>query len=53
MEALQVVFVVLKLAGLVDWSWWFVMSPTLAGVGIFVGVVLWAAAKEAYREIEK
>jgi hypothetical protein len=26
-EILLVVFVVLKLCGLIDWSWWWVLSP--------------------------
>lgn len=26
---LQVIFLVLKLAGLVAWSWWWVMAPAL------------------------
>lgn len=31
LTTLQVVFLVLKLAGLVNWSWWFVFVPTIAG----------------------
>ena len=38
----QVVFIVLKLLGLINWSWWWVMSPSLIGLAI-VAVVLIAA----------
>lgn len=31
---LQVIFIVLKLLNLIDWSWWWVMSPTLITIGI-------------------
>lgn len=43
LEALTVVFIVLKLVGILDWSWWWVMSPLIGSVvalvigsGIFV-----------------
>lgn len=29
-----IVFVVLKLTGGIDWSWWWVLSPTIAVVGL-------------------
>ena len=35
----QVVFIVLKLLGLIDWSWWWVMSPTIIGASISVIVL--------------
>jgi len=35
----QVVFIVLKLLGLINWSWWWVMSSSLVGLAI-VAVVL-------------
>ncbi len=49
---LTIVFVVLKLTGVIAWSWWWVLAPTwiplaltlfillLAGMGLFVGM-LW------------
>lgn len=46
----QVVFIVLKLLGLINWSWWWVMSPTLVGLAIsvvFLVVVLVLAASKA------
>lgn len=27
-----IIFVVLKLTGFIDWSWWFVVSPFVVGV---------------------
>lgn len=44
---LTVVFVVLKLVGVIDWSWWWVVSPTLINMGLFcivvIGIGIWAA----------
>lgn len=31
---LQIVFLVLKLTGLIDWSWWLVLVPLWADIGI-------------------
>lgn len=28
------VFIALKLAKVIDWSWWLVLSPSLIGIGI-------------------
>ena len=30
--SLQIVFVVLKLCGVIDWPWWLVLSPMLLAV---------------------
>lgn len=30
---LQIVFLVLKLTGLIDWSWWLVLVPLWADIG--------------------
>lgn len=39
---LTVAFVVLKLTGYIDWSWWWVISPIWISivVGLLVGVVI-------------
>lgn len=47
---LQVVFIVLKLCGVIDWSWWWVLSPTwisiaLAVLLIVIGFILLAIVK--------
>lgn len=33
-SVLTVVFVVLKLCGLIDWSWWWVLSPIWISIGL-------------------
>ena len=40
---LTIIFVIAKLFGVIDWSWWLVFAPTVASVVIgwlFVAVVL-------------
>ena len=40
---LTIIFVVAKLFGVIDWSWWLVFAPTIVAVTIgwlFVAVVL-------------
>lgn len=37
---LTVAFVVLKLCGVISWSWFWVLSPTIIGVGLGVAFVL-------------
>ncbi len=39
-----VVFIVLKLVGVIDWSWWWVLSPLWVGLAAIVaGIVLYRA----------
>lgn len=37
---LTIVFIVLKLVGVINWSWWWVLSPLL--IGLLIGLVLLA-----------
>lgn len=37
---LGVAFVVLKLCGVIDWSWWWVLSPFWIPLAFYIGVVL-------------
>ena len=37
---LTVTFVVLKLCGVISWSWFWVLSPTIIGVGLGVAFIL-------------
>jgi len=37
---LTIVFIVLKLTSVIDWSWWWVLSPIWIGVAFWVVVVL-------------
>jgi glucan phosphoethanolaminetransferase (alkaline phosphatase superfamily) len=34
-DIMFIVFLILKLAGLIDWSWWWVISPVLIPMGIY------------------
>lgn len=50
---LGVAFIVLKLAGVISWSWWWVLAPFWAPVGLAaivvgtaLGVALWCAAAD-------
>jgi len=33
---LTIAFIVLKLCAVIDWSWWWVLSPTLIPLGIAI-----------------
>ena len=47
---LTIIFVVLKLVGVINWSWWWVFSPILIEIGlailILVGWAIWFASRE-------
>lgn len=36
---LTIAFIVLKLTGVIDWSWWWVLSPAWVPVAIFLLVL--------------
>ncbi len=36
---LQIVFIVLKLTNLIDWSWWWVWSPTWISIILFISLL--------------
>lgn len=40
LDILALIFVVLKLTGVIAWSWWWVLSPILIPGGIGVAAVL-------------
>ena len=35
-DVLLIVFIVLKLCGVIDWSWWWVLSPLWISLGIVI-----------------
>lgn len=37
---LTIVFIVLKLLNIIDWSWWWVLAPLWLPVGIFLIIAL-------------
>lgn len=43
---LGVAFIVLKLTGFIDWSWWWVTAPLWGGFAVFLAIVacigIWA-----------
>lgn len=39
-DVLTVVFVVLKLTDVIDWSWWWVFSPLWIPLAILVGIIV-------------
>jgi hypothetical protein len=34
LETLSIMFVVLKLCGVINWSWWFVVSPAIVQLSL-------------------
>ena len=47
--SLQIAFVVLKLCGVIDWSWWLVLSPILA-VLLYILCIVVALCIKNYAE---
>lgn len=37
---LTIVFIVLKLTKVINWSWWWVLSPAWIGVLIIIGLII-------------
>lgn len=37
---LGIAFVVLKLAGIIDWSWWWVTAPFWGPVALVIGIIV-------------
>ena len=50
---LGVAFVVLKLTGYIDWSWWYVTLPFWGGVAFVLGVLLIALLFAAVAEMRR
>lgn len=48
---LGVAFVVLKLCGVIDWSWWWVTAPFWGGLVIFLVVILGVLTVEGIKAI--
>lgn len=40
---LTIVFVILKLTHVIDWSWWWVLSPIWIPVAVVLGIIAIAA----------
>lgn len=39
-EALGLIFVVLKLVGVIDWSWWLVLLPIYGPIALAILIIL-------------
>jgi MFS superfamily sulfate permease-like transporter len=55
-EALLLAFIILKLTGVIAWSWWLVLAPLYPSVVIWVlialfGVKFWKRHKKVRQEI--
>lgn len=44
LSLLTLLFVALKLTGFIDWSWWFVVMPTLIHAAVVLLVIVGVAA---------
>lgn len=40
--ALQIVFIILKLCKVINWSWWLVLIPIYISVGLFIAILIFA-----------
>jgi len=56
---LTIAFIVLKLCKMIDWSWWWVISPIFFGIGIlllvigFVGLFYFCESSTIKRRLQK
>lgn len=39
-EVLGLVFIVLKLCGVIDWSWWWVLAPIWMPIALVLGIII-------------
>ena len=49
-EVLTLIFITLKLTGYIDWSWWWVLSPSIIG---FIVVTIIVTAVTYYPHIRR
>lgn len=42
LDVVQIVFIILKLCGVINWSWWVVLLPLLVTLAIGGVVIVWA-----------
>lgn len=52
---LTIAFIVLKLVGAIDWSWWWVLSPLWIGyvIVLICFIVLWVCNCNVKRKIKR
>lgn len=44
LHVLTFIFIILKIAGVVNWSWWLVLLPSLINFGLILGMMLFVGA---------
>jgi hypothetical protein len=44
LDVVQIVFIILKLVGVVNWSWLIVFIPWLASLGLWIVIIILALA---------
>lgn len=56
-DVVLIIFVVLKLTGVIDWNWWWVLSPIWIMFAfvtlIFIGSFLYVTIRKTLRKIRK
>lgn len=52
LEVLTIIFVVMKLVGLIDWSWWLVLLPSIISVVIYCAALffIWLKTEKEFRK---
>jgi hypothetical protein len=40
LSVLTLIFIVLKLTEFIDWSWWFVLAPTLVHACVMISTII-------------
>lgn len=51
-DLITIVFVVLKLTGVIDWSWWWVLSPILISFSLVIIVLIIALIIELVNKLK-
>ena len=44
LHVMTFIFVVLKLTGVINWTWWLVLLPSLVNFGLILGMMLFVGA---------
>lgn len=48
LSLLTILFIALKLTGVIAWSWWWVLAPTWIGLGLFLILAALVLAAHAF-----
>ena len=49
LEILGIVFIILKLVGVISWSWFWVLSPILLSVVLYIICIILKIISEVYK----